>query len=908
MTNKPEIILITESWCNNQINNAAISLPGYQLETDLRRDRTDTGNGIGGGLVVYSKNGVKLETVEKFDNIDFNQFCAFKIKTTETPIHIVLMYRPPNSGIDNLTKMCQIISSLGENSIVIGDINLPDIDWVEENATSKGKRLLEVVLEEGLDQLVRFPTHTKGNTLDLVITNCPDKILDVRDVGRLGRSDHCMMEILIATQTMSMETAGRRTDWRKANWDKLKEELAAVNWRRIMTQNSVEEAWTNMKTTIEEAVEKNVPKSTVQGEGKPRWLTREITRLLGRKRKAWKTLSIYRDRENEEKYTMLEREVKNKIQRAKRRMEREIANCTDNNGRKFNRYVKSKTRAKTTVGPLKGNDGQLISDDQEMAACLNNFFSSTFTREDNTRMPIKAPETAKSLCNIEITRKSILEKIKKLKPDSAPGPDKIQSRMLKELANELVEPLRIIFSRTLTEGCMPADWKTAQVIPIYKKGPKGDPGNYRPVSLTSIPCKLLESIIKDKLMHHLNANNLINQTQHGFMPGKSCTTNLIEFLDKVTRTVDNQKSADILYLDFAKAFDKVPKNRLLVKLRAKGVGGQLLAWLEEWLTDRTQKVKVGNAESDKSSVESGVPQGTVLGPPLFTVYIDDLDDFAEQISLLLKFADDTKGMQEIAGPEDRDKLQAALDGLCEWADTWGMAFNVKKCKIMHVGLHNPEYEYYMRGHKLDAVEEEKDVGVIIHKSLKPHKQCKVAAATAGGVLRTVTKNFHFRDRHVFLKLYKQYIRPHLEFATPAWSPWAAADIKMLEKIQERAVGMISGLVGKDYEEKCTELGIETLEKRREKQDLVQTFKILHGLDKINPEPLFDRLQGRTAASTRLASDPMNLRPQRARLEVRRNFFGVRVIDDWNRLGVETKKKKSIEAFKQELKKEHGARP
>ena len=181
------------------------------------------------------------------------------------------------------------------------------------------------------------------------------------------------------------------------------------------------------------------------------------------------------------------------------------------------------------------------------------------------------------------------------------------------------------------------------------------------------------------------SNDLINESQHRFMPGKSCSTNLVIFLDKLTEIVDRGKQADIFYLDFAKAFDKVPKARLLQKLRTKGIRGNILNWIENWLTERTQSVRVGNASSSNSDVKSGVPQGSVLGPPLFTIFIDDIDDSAKLIDALMKFADDTKGLQEIGGEDDRIKLQTTLDRLVEWAEEWGMKFNIEKCKIMHVG-------------------------------------------------------------------------------------------------------------------------------------------------------------------------------------------------------------------------------
>jgi hypothetical protein len=362
----------------------------------------------------------------------------------------------------------------------------------------------------------------------------------------------------------------------------------------------------------------------------------------------------------------------------------------------------------------------------------------------------------------------------------------------------LVPALVLIFRRSIQHGEVPDDWKQANVTPIFKKGAKSDPGNYRPVSLTSVCCKILESVIRDAMMSHLLENNLLKQSQHGFMPRKSCCTNLLEFFEAATSAVDKGKPFDVVFLDFAKAFDKVPRERLLEKLRAHGVRGRLLTWIRAWLTGRRQRVVLNGESSDWEEVLSGVPQGSVLGPPLFTVFIDDIDLVVELIDILRKFADDTKLGNTASSPEDKEKLQLALDKLCEWARTWGMQFNIKKCKVMHLGFNNEEHTYFMDGHQLEVTEEERDIGVSVMKNLKQAAQCKKAARTAQVVLSQISRAFHYRDRNVFLKLYVQYVRPHLEFASPVWSPWLESDKELLEKIQKRAVNMVSGLKANSY--------------------------------------------------------------------------------------------------------------
>ena len=227
---------------------------------------------------------------------------------------------------------------------------------------------------------------------------------------------------------------------------------------------------------------------------------------------------------------------------------------------------------------------------------------------------------------------------------------------------------------------------------------------------------------------------------------------------------------DIVFLDFAEAFDKVPKERLLAKLAAHGVEGKVLQWVRRWLTDRKQRVVLNGETSDLMEVESGVPQGSVLGPILFNIFIKDIDLLAALIDILRKFADDTKLGKIVMNVEDGQVLQDCLDMLVDWANKWGMKFNTGKCKVMHVGSSNLRIQYSMSGQVLETTETERDIGVLVSAGMKPARQCLKAAQTAGSVLGQISRAFHYRDRKTFVKLYKQYVRPHLEFAVTAWSP------------------------------------------------------------------------------------------------------------------------------------------
>jgi hypothetical protein len=383
------------------------------------------------------------------------------------------------------------LRSFDKNSILIGDINLPSIDWEEEKTDAKGRELLHAVIEEGLQQLVSVPTHTKGNTLDLVITNCPDKVLEVDDVGRLGKSDHCMISITVECQPREVkEKENVRYNWKRADMPAIRSELEGKDWERELSRKTMEEGWTWFREQLQSVVEKYVPKSSSRTKLKNPWMTREILRLIRKKRKVWKKAKYSSLAEDMAEYKRIEKEVSNKIRNAKRKLEKDLVSGPDKKNRNFARYVKTKTKSRTTIGPLITKDKRVLTEEKDMAEELNKFFSSVFTREDLTNIPEPEKEQVQSrMKEIRVSKGEIKKKIQKLRKEAAAGPDGIKPRLLQQLEDSILLPLEILFNRSLETGEIPQEWRTAKVTPIFKKGAKGDPGNYRPVSLTSVPCK-----------------------------------------------------------------------------------------------------------------------------------------------------------------------------------------------------------------------------------------------------------------------------------------------------------------------------------------------------------------------------------------------------------------------------------
>jgi hypothetical protein len=540
---KPDIVLLCETWCNAGTDTAFLNIDGYTFQSDLRLDRNDTANGIGGGLAVYTVNGLDILACDRA--IDFNQYCKFKLELKNETLYFYLVYRPPTAGNQSKDQISEIFRTVERNSILIGDFNLPDKDWISGAAGSRSSGL---VLEEagaaGLHQMVEFPTHTRGNILDLVLTNMPDRVSNVDQAGRLGKSDHVIITCDVAAEAAK---GGRIKvkNWNRADWRSIRNGINNTVWPTMADNTSAETAWQFLRGRLDELVGQHVPEREFKERGAD-WMTKEILQLIRKKRRLWKKA---KNGEAVAEYNDVAKQVSNKIRAAKRQMEKRLASDKTGNKKPFYNYVRKKTSARHGIGPLEAPDGSTIQAPEQIAEELNRCFSDVFTREDTSNIPRPKQQRVRTkLTRCFITAQKVKAQIKKLKRTGAAGPDRISTRLLQQCQEELGPVLATIYRKSLQEGRVPAEWKTANVVPIFKKGSKKIAGNYRPISLTCICCKIMESIIKDDIIAHLKRNHIINTNQHGFTKGRSCTTNLLEFMEPVTKAADEGKAVDIVYL------------------------------------------------------------------------------------------------------------------------------------------------------------------------------------------------------------------------------------------------------------------------------------------------------------------------------------------------------------------------
>ena len=541
-------------------------------------------------------------------------------------------------------------------------------------------------------------------------------------------------------------------------------------------------------------------------------------------------------------------------------------------------------------------------DSREKANILGDFFSSVFVKEPEGDVPqIKECHVETAMNNMDIKTSDVFKLLTQLKVDKSPGIDKMHPMFLREVAESISYPLTLLFNLSVKQEKLPDEWKQAKISALYKKGDKSVAGNYRPVSLTSIVCKVMEKLIRNHIILHMKENHLFTSKQYGFISGRSTSLQLLEVLDKWTEALDRGESIDCVYMDYQKAFDTVPHNRLISKLRAYKISEQMINWIQSFLTNRIQKVVVNGEELDWKSVTSGIPQGSVLGPLMFVIFINDLPDIVN--SDIYLFADDTKVFKNIQNMMDSNILQNDLNIMSLWSDTWLLKFHPDKCKHMNISSNkNININNYDLGNtNLEHINSEKDIGVIIDSQLKFEEHIGVKVKKANQMFAVIRRTFQHLDEKQFLPLYKALVRSHLDYASSVWSPQSMKLIEQIEGVQRRATKQLPGMKDLTYAERLRKLKLPTLSYRRIRGDMIEVFKIIKGF--YDKEACSCIKMWKDVAPRRgNRGHSLKIYPQHARTSLRKSSFALRVANIWNNLPAHVVHAESVNSFKNKLDK------
>ena len=646
----------------------------------------------------------------------------------------------------------------------------------------------------------------------------------------LSNSDHLGIELQLKLKGSSgSKYRSRRLVWKyaEADWERASELICACDWNTLLSDD-INVAWTNWQHTFLSIMEKVIPRVKLSSKQNVPWLSAEIKKAMRKRNRLFK----------KEGMTTRFRKARNRVTSLLRKAKCQyFHHIMPNDSKKFWKSLRAINKKQSSIPALKSN-GILFDSDEQKAIALNSFFSSCF----NLSHPPLNPSTTQqqqSHLNCEhfyCTTDEVEHMLKKLDCSKACGPDKISAQMLKYIASSIAPSIARLFNHSIHCGKLPDQWKLSMIVPIPKASRMSEPGNYRPISLLCLLGKLLEKHMSNMILEHLEESNYeLSRTQWGFRSNRSTTSALLSVTHDWHVTLEQGQEVCAIFFDYQKAFDSVPHRPLLSKLESLQLNYVILNWLRDYLTRRFQFVVVNGAQSPSSPVLSGVPQGSILGPLLFLIYIDDLSSMSFVASPRLHlFADDVLLYQIIDSPEDYDSVQENINRVCEWSRQNALTFNCTKCKSMVISRKKissqPLTPLHLNGKTLECISSYKYLGVHISSDLSWSVHTQQVCMKAKRMIGLLYRNFY---KHIpgamLLQLYKSLVRPHLEYAAAVWSPHLLSDKLRLEKVQKFALRMVTQGWDMNYTDLLDKTGVLSLQSRREVARLCLLYKIVNCL-------------------------------------------------------------------------------
>ena len=828
--------------------------------------------------------------------------CSFlAIFINEIKLALFLVYRPPpdyTSGnlyhgphlehsfndivINKINNTIANLNTPVPDIILAGDFNFPKASWhegtgIHPQGNSPESRMLSQLIDtcetHQLFQKITFgtrPTPTGGsNTLDLLFTN--NHLLINHISHRLSSlSDHAIitchtahnlpLNINPATPDTPNPTTLSSFNLNRGCKENISEAANSLEWDTIFHGKDNSEKRRTLETHMLEILEQNCPKYAHKP-GQTRNKIPRDRRILFRQRKRKLKLKNSMTTGNTRILTLTNEilDIENKLvvsfKNERLAEENKAINNIKTNPKHFYSFARKHQIIKGGIGPLKVND-KLITSPQEICENLSAQYSSVYSQPDPSNaitdpisfFTLDNPDIP-SLLDIEFSEQMIEEEIASLKNHSAPGPDHFPVLLLKTYKKELSKPIYMMWRESLDNHDIDPLLLHAIVCPVQKPGSETyHAKSYRPISLTSHIIKIFEKIVRKAIISHLVNNNLLPTNQHGFLQGRSTLSQLLNQVETITRILESGNDLDSVYLDFAKAFDKVDHTLLYKKLKSMRIGGKVGVWLHTFLSNRTQQVSANGAISAPSPVLSGVPQGTVLGPILFIIMISDLDSNLQKAFAAL-FADDSRISSIVASEEDSQNFQQELNrAIYPWATENKAVFNGDKFEHIHFGNKLDDIPRYQdpNGNHISIKPQIKDLGVLISNDLSWSPQVDKVISDCRKQAAWILRTFSKRDMTTMRTLWISLLRPIVDYCSPLWSPKPTnyGIIDRLEGTLRSFTKHVDGLHDYTYSERLKAMNLQSVQRRHERYKIIYIYKIKEGLvpnlplDPSNPENSF----------------------------------------------------------------------
>lgn len=854
-----DVIVLTETWLDNQILSTQLFGDSYAV---FRTDRNPLNSRkLRGGGVLIAVSSRLCCSAEPSQVSDTLEQIWVRIKLQTCSVSVGVVYIPPDrkDDLSLIQRHCDSVSSVLANlkphdfAFLFGDYNHPNMHWTTSEDgglrsdaslsrfSISDSALYDVISFNGLTQINSIK-NASARILDLVLVN--DTALPncniAQAVESLVKPDiaHPALDVVVSLDVpirFEQPQEIPRFDFRRVDYDMMSEVLSAIDWQFLQDDQNMDDIVEHFNSEIRRIIEANVPLE--RPVLKPPWTNNRLRKLKRRRRAALRKYKRSGSQQLKRNFVV----ASNKYTSYNRLMYARYVDRTQRNLRSHPKSFWSFVRSKRKENGLPSSMflGTLsASTDAYKCELFADRFKSAFADVSTSSSQLEAairdtPADRFDFSIFRITEDHVQNALRKLKHSTSYGSDGIPACLLKKCSNVLARPLATLFNVSLHQMTFPSAWKTSVMTPIHKKGDKCDMANYRGITSLCACSKLFEIIVNDALF--AASKNYISTAQHGFFPQRSVTTNLAEFTSVCIRSMDAGMQVDAVYTDFKAAFDRVNHAILLRKLEKLGVSVAFVGWFKSYLSGRFIRVRIGSSQSTAFPVTSGVPQGSNLGPLLFSLFINDAA-FVLPTGTRVFYADDVKIYMIIRCIEDCIRLQSLLDSFDDWSKRNLLELSVTKCNtITFCRKRQPiVYSYCLDGHILERLYQVRDLGVTLDSELNFRAHYEDIISKANRQLGFIFKLADgFRDPLCLKSLYCALVRSILESAVLVWCPYNRIWVDRLESVQRRFVRLaLRHLPWRDrhnlppYEHRCMLIGIETLEKRRSDMQAVFVAKIL----------------------------------------------------------------------------------
>ncbi len=642
-------------------------------------------------------------------------------------------------------------------------------------------------------------------------------------------------------------------DYRRTDFDKLRQRLTDMDICSLITSNgafsNIDDDWSTWKSAVMNAMNEVIPTKYVHPRRSPPWITPTILHQIRKKVTARKRFLARGTDYLKGKFTKLRTEVKKAIEKSREAFFSSLGSTLRVNPKRFWSVFKIKSTSGSIPNSVSRSDtknkGSRLNANtpKDIATMFNDYFQSVYTCFSAQSCTSQGGPSSSltGISSIDLSVEEVHQALRNLDPAKAHGPDGFPARILKECALQLAPSLHQLFTKSLRSSQVPAEWKLANIIPLHKKGNKDHVENYRPISLLSTVSKTLERCVLNHISHHIQSN--IHSAQYGFVNGRSCTAQLLSILQTIGKNLDKGLQTDVVFMDISKAFDTVDHSILLQKLQHFGFSGSLLLWFSNYLSGRFQRVIVHGSTSASLPITSGVPQGSLLGPFLFSIYINNLPNYVSTSTGVGLFADDTKLYRCIEAPCDALVLQEDIQGLQIWSNENRLCFNQSKCKVLSITRNKSHLitPYTLGNDELSSCDADIDLGVTINPNLLWNDQVGKVRSKANQMLGLIRRStLEVTDTKARRSLYLQLVRSNFGYASQVWCPQSVKLIDDIEKVQRRSTKYILNLgfiTNIPYTRRLIQLDLLPLTYWHEYLDLVLLYKIINNYTYIDESSL-----------------------------------------------------------------------